>query len=198
MYHPLPHRSQQNRSQRKPLRRQQPLSPAATPTFAPSVRTSKYDKIFVYTIEDVANEERSLLHVSYPVSENPAISERMKAVADQFIAEYQTTAAEQEKAYQAYLSDTGQEAASLSTQYIQHFDLTLANESLIFFAIEQYRTTGGTGGTDVTAYIFDTRDRDRTSDFRSFRGQDLSGSLVNICPSGARTACAKSGRGVNI
>ncbi len=131
-----------------------PTSPAKPPveTLTPD---SKYANVYVYTIEEQANEERSLLHVAYPVTENPAINARLQVLAEQFIDEWRTAAAMQEAAYQDYVRQTGEVAASFVTHYIQHFDVTIADAHLISLAIERYRFTGGTGSTEVVGHIFD-------------------------------------------
>jgi len=129
----------------------------ATVFYEESLIVSKYDNVFVYTIEEKENEGRSLLHVAYPVTEQEVINVRLEELAQQFIDEFRTTAAEQEEAYQAYLRDTGEKAVSSGALYNQHFDVSMANTSLISFAIEQYRSLGNTGSTDVTVYFFDRK-----------------------------------------
>ncbi|MBX3050641.1 MAG: polysaccharide deacetylase family protein [Caldilineaceae bacterium] len=141
------------------------LTPEAVSTPAPeatataiheeSLNTSKYDNVFVYTVEEKENEGRSLLHVAYPVTEQGGINARLEERAQEFIDEFHTIAAEQEAAYQTYLRDTGNRAISSGALYNQHFDVIVANTSLISFAIEQYRSLGNTGSTDVTVYFFD-------------------------------------------
>ncbi|MGD8244870.1 MAG: polysaccharide deacetylase family protein, partial [Anaerolineae bacterium] len=133
----------------------QSATPAPTVTADASRYPSKYEGVFVYTIEEKDNEGRSLLHVAYPVTEQGAINARMEVIAERFIDEFRTIAAEQEEAYQEYVRETGQEAASFVTHYVQHFDVTVADADLISLAIEQYRGTGGTGSTEVTGYVFD-------------------------------------------
>ncbi|MYB75671.1 MAG: polysaccharide deacetylase family protein, partial [Chloroflexi bacterium] len=129
-----------------------------TPASFPSFDPSKYADIFVYTIEEIDNEGRSLLHVSYPVTEQDAINTRMEAVTEEFIAEYRTTAKAIEKAYQDYRKETGREAATFVTHYRQYFDVAIANENLVFFDIVRSVHTGGTGNAFVVGYIFDRRD----------------------------------------
>ena len=55
---------------------------------------SKYENVWVQAIEEVENEGRSLLRISYPVTEQDAINARMEAVTQEFIDEYRVTAAE--------------------------------------------------------------------------------------------------------
>lgn len=139
--------------------------PEATSTLAPeatattfheeSLDVSKYDNVFVYTIEEKENEGRSLLHVAYPVTEQEAINAHLEEFSQKFIDDFRIAAAEQEEAYQAYLRETGKEAIASGALYNQHFDVIMANASLISFAIEQYRSLGNTGSTDVTVYFFD-------------------------------------------
>jgi peptidoglycan/xylan/chitin deacetylase (PgdA/CDA1 family) len=134
-------------------------APTLTATAAPPVEQltpdSKYANVYVYTIEEQANEGRSLLHVAYPVTEHPAINARLQALAEEFIDEFRTQSAVQEAAYQDYVRKTGETAASFVTHYIQHFDVTIADAKLISLAIERYRFGGGTGSTEVTGYVFD-------------------------------------------
>ncbi len=118
---------------------------------------SKYKGVFVFTIEEIENDGRSLLHISYPVTEQDAINARMEEVTQEFIAEYRTTAAQIEKAYQDYKKETGREAATFITHYRQYFDVAVANENLVFFDIVRSIHTGGTGNTFVVGYIFDRR-----------------------------------------
>ena len=142
-----------------------PAPPAATPDAAPTAtpaRTStfdasKYADVFVYTVAEIANEGRSLLHVSFPVTEQDAINARVEAITQEFIDEYRTTAAEIEESYQEYRKETGKEAASFITHYRQHFDVAIANENLIFFDFVRSIHTGGTGNAFVVGYIFDRR-----------------------------------------
>ena len=136
-----------------------PAAPEATGTPASTVAfdASKYEDVFVYTVEEIENDGRSLLHVSYPVTEQDAINARMEAVTQEFIAEYRTTAAQIEKAYQEYRRETGREAATFITHYRQYFDVAVANENLIFFDVVRSIYTGGTGNAFVVGYIFDRR-----------------------------------------
>lgn len=135
------------------------VPPTAAPTRETTVGESKYDQVSVFTIEEQENEGRSQLHVSYPVTDHPRINERLEEITDEFVAEYRQLAAETEQSYQDYLEESGQEAATFGTQYWQHFDVVVADQTLISFAIEQFRTTGGnTGSATVTVYYFDRRD----------------------------------------
>ena len=134
-------------------------SPEATAarTHTTQFDASKYAKVYVYTIEEIENEGRSLLHISYPVTEQDAINTRMEEVSQQFIDEYRATAAEIEAAYLEYKKDTGREAATFITHYRQSFDVSIANENVIFFDLERSIHTGGTGNSYVIGYIFDRR-----------------------------------------
>ena len=134
-------------------------SPEATAarTHTTQFDASKYAKVYVYTIEEIENEGRSLLHISYPVTEQDAINTRMEEVSQQFIDEYRATAAEIEAAYLEYKKDTGREAATFIIHYRQSFDVSIANENVIFFDLERSIHTGGTGNSYVIGYIFDRR-----------------------------------------
>lgn len=118
---------------------------------------SKYEWIYVYTLEEIDNDARSLLHVSYPVTENDAINTRMKDVSQQFIDEYRAAAAEIEEAYQEYKEESGMEAATFVAHYRQSFDVSVANRNLVFFDLERSIHTGGTGNSFVIGFIFDRR-----------------------------------------
>jgi hypothetical protein len=135
------------------------VAPTVTATaetiFEPISPYSKYDKVYVYTVEQTANEGRSLLHVAYPVTEHPAINARLAALADQFIEEFRAQSALQESANQDYVRKTGEAAASFVTQYVQHFDVTIPDANVISLAIERYQFMVGTGNTEVTGYVFD-------------------------------------------
>ena len=145
----------------------QPAAAEAPPTASPeatAARThttqfdaSKYAKVYVYTIEEIENEGRSLLHISYPVTEQDAINARMEEVSQQFIDEYRASAAANEESYQKYKKDTGREAATFIIHYRQSFDVSIANENVIFFDLERSIHTGGTGNSYVIGYIFDRR-----------------------------------------
>ena len=130
---------------------------SAAPTHTELFDASKYENVWVLAIEERDNEERSLLRVSYPVTEQDAINARMEAVTQEFIDEYRATAAEIEAAYQEYKKETGKEASTFITHYRQHFDVSVANENLIFFDLVRSIHTGGTGNIYVVGYIFDRR-----------------------------------------
>ena len=130
---------------------------AATPVHTETFDASKYENVWVLAIEEIENEERSLLRVSYPITEQDAINARMEAVTQEFIDEYRTTAAEIEAAYQEYKKETGREAATFITHYRQHFDVSVANKNVIFFDIVRSIHTGGTGNSYAVGYIFDRR-----------------------------------------
>ncbi len=124
---------------------------------------SKYENVWVQAIEEVENEGRSLLRISYPVTEQDAINARMEAVTQEFIVEYRVTAAEIEESYQEYKSDTGKDAATFITHYRQHFDVSVANENLIFFDLVRSIHTGGTGDSYVVGFIFERRSGEELS-----------------------------------
>ncbi len=130
---------------------------AVAPTHTTAFDPSKYTNVWVYTIEEIEHEGRSLLHVSIPVTEQETINTRMEAVAQEFIEEYRLIAAETEESYQEYKKETGKEAATFITHYRQSFDVSVANESLIFFDLERSIDTGGTGYRYVIGFIFDRR-----------------------------------------
>lgn len=130
-------------------------STAAAPVHSTTLDTEKYDNVYVYTIEERWNDGRSLLHVSYPVTDQDAINARMVEHAQQFITEFRTVSEEIESSYQEYKKETGKEAATFITQYRQNFDVTVANENLIFFGVTRHIDTGGTGNTSVQGFIFD-------------------------------------------
>ena len=127
----------------------------AAPTHSTSFDPTKYAKVYVYTIEEIENDGRSLLHISYPVAEQKAINSRMEEVSQQFIEEYRQTASANEEAYRDYKKETGKEAATFVTHYRQSFDVSIANERVIFFDLERSIYTGGTGISFVIGYIFD-------------------------------------------
>ena len=116
-----------------------------TPVRTDTFDATKYENVWVHAIEEFENEGRSLLRISYPVTEHDAINARMEAVTQVFIDEYRATAAQNEKGYQEEKSETGKEAATFLTHYRQHFDVAVANENLIFFDIVRSIYTGGTG-----------------------------------------------------
>ena len=55
------------------------VAPEAKETPTTAFDASKYKDVFVFTIEEIDNEGRSLLHISYPVTEQDAINARMEA-----------------------------------------------------------------------------------------------------------------------
>ena len=122
-----------------------------------SFDATKYENVWVHAIEEKEHEGRSLLRVSYPLTEQDAINARMEAVTQEFIDEWRTMATEIEASYQKYKEETGREAATFITHYRQHFDVSIANENLIFFDIVRSIHTGGTGNSFVVGYIFDRR-----------------------------------------
>jgi len=119
--------------------------------------SSKYDNVSVYTIEESDNDGRSLLHVSYPVTEHEAINVRMKEVALEFIDEYRLASKEIEAAYREYMRDTGREEATLATNYRLHFDVSAADANMIFFAISSSRYVGGWSDERAYGYFFERR-----------------------------------------
>ena len=131
--------------------------PTATPSHSTTFDPSKYARVYVYTIEERENDGRSLLHISYPVTEQDAINARMEAVTQQFIDEYRNEAALNEEGYQEYKKETGWEAATFITHYRQSFDVSIASENVIFFDVVRSIHTGGTGNSYVMGFIFDRR-----------------------------------------
>ena len=132
-------------------------SSSSEPSISSSLDTSKYENVWVKAIEEVENDGRSLLRVAYPFTEHEEINARMEAVTHVFIDEYRRTAAEIEASYQEYKAETGREAATFVTHFRQHFDVSAADESLIFFDLVRSINTGGTGNAFVVGYIFDRR-----------------------------------------
>ncbi len=133
-------------------------APTAAPTQTTTLEESAYANIFIHTLEETGeNEGRSQLSISYPVTEQDAINERIEEISQEFIDAYRIDAAEIEESYQQYKSETGQEAASFITHYYQHAHVALANEHLLSFNAEQSIYTGGTGSTTVVGYLFDLR-----------------------------------------
>ncbi len=130
---------------------------AAAPVHSSSFDATKYENVWVHAIEEKEHEGRSLLRVSYPLTEQHAINARMEAVTQEFIDEWRAMATETEASYQKYKEETGREAATFITHYRQHFDVSIANENLIFFDIVRSIHTGGTGNSFVVGYIFDRR-----------------------------------------
>ncbi|MCY4083052.1 MAG: polysaccharide deacetylase family protein [Caldilineaceae bacterium] len=127
------------------------------PVHSSSFDATKYENVWVHAIEEKEHEGRSLLRVSYPLTEQDAINARMEAVTQEFIDEWRAMATETEASYQKYKEETGREAATFITHYRQHFDVSIANENLIFFDIVRSIHTGGTGNSFVVGYIFDRR-----------------------------------------
>ena len=130
---------------------------AKAPVHSSSFDATKYENVWVHAIEEKEHEGRSLLRVSYPITEQDAINARMEAITQEFIDEWRTVATETEASYQKYKEETGREAATFITHYRQHFDVSIANENLIFFDIVRSIHTGGTGNSFVVGYIFDRR-----------------------------------------
>lgn len=115
---------------------------------------TKYDNIKVYTLEESQNDKRSLLHIAYPVTENKIINLKLEEMSQEFIDEYKKTAIGQELAYQDYIQKTGQVAMTLRTEYIQHFDISFANDKYLLLNFDQYRNTGNTGNDKVFSVLF--------------------------------------------
>lgn len=126
-------------------------SDISTPLCTDSFDATVYENVWVHSIEESENEGRSLLRISYPVTEHDAINARMEAVTQAFIDEYRASAAQNEEGYQE------EGGATFVTHFCQHVDIAIANESLIFFDIVRSRYEGGTGHTFVVGYIFDHR-----------------------------------------
>ena len=115
---------------------------------------TKYDNIKVYTLEESQNDKRSLLHIAYPVTENKMINLKLEEIAQDFLSEYKGIAKDQELAYQDYIQKTGQVAMTFRTEYIQHFDISFANDKYLLFIFDQYRNTGNTGNDKITSVLF--------------------------------------------
>ena len=132
------------------------MMPADTTTNIEVVATttSKYDNINVKTIERREHEGRSLMSVAYPVTENDAINQSLEIVSNDFISEFEQVAAEQEDLYQDYLAETGTVANSAVANFIQHFDVSFANDTYVAIAFDRYQNTGGTGQSTVFAKIY--------------------------------------------
>ena len=92
-----------------------------------------------------------------PVTEQDAINARMEEVTQEFIEEYRSEAAVTEESYQEYKKETGREAATFVTHYRQSFDVSVANENVIFFDLDRSIHTGGTGNRYVIGFIFERR-----------------------------------------
>ena len=128
---------------------------ATAPVHFSSFDATKYENVWVQAIEEIEHDGRSLLRVSYPVTEHEAINARMKADTQEFIDEWRAIATETEASYQEYKKETGKEAATFVTHYRQHFDVSIANENVIFFDVVRSIYTGGTGISFVVGFIFD-------------------------------------------
>ncbi len=128
---------------------------AAPPQNRPSTELSKYDNVFARTVAENENDGRSLLHVSYPVTEHEAISARMQQLAHDFINEFRTTAAEIETAFQEHKDKTGQESPTLVTHFHQHFDVSVANADVVYFVVTRSRYIGGLSKKTLQGFIFD-------------------------------------------
>lgn len=128
-----------------------------------AIEKTKYDNISVYTQENKLNDDRSLLHASYPICENEAINLTIRALSSEFISEFERVASEQEGFYQGYREETGQEAVSSRAEYSQHFDVSFASDKYLLFTIYQYRSTGGTGSDDVVSLFFDRQSGEQLS-----------------------------------
>lgn len=115
---------------------------------------TKYENINVYTKEEWGDDQRSLLYVSYPVTENKIINLELEKKSQLFIDEYKNMAANNEIAYQDYLKETGEAPVSLITEYIQHFDISFTTEKYLLFIFDQYRSTGGTGSANSVSLLF--------------------------------------------
>lgn len=118
------------------------------------IKSSKYDGINVKTIERRENAGRSLLNVAYPVTENPSINQTVENLSQEFIDSFIETAARQEKSYQEYLAETGTKSHTTVTDYIQHFDVSFANETYVSFIFDRYQNTGGTGINTMFTKVF--------------------------------------------
>lgn len=118
------------------------------------ISSSKYDDINVKTVELRENESRSLLNVAYPVTENLKINKTIEAISQEFIDSFTVTAQEQEQLYQNYSSDTGVKSNTTVTNYVQHFDVSFANETYVSFIFDRYENTGGTGANSIFAKVF--------------------------------------------
>ncbi|MDE0143972.1 MAG: polysaccharide deacetylase family protein [Caldilineaceae bacterium] len=130
---------------------------AAPPVHASSFDATKYENVWVHAIEEVEHDGRSLLRVSYPFTEKESINARMEAVTQEFIDEWRLRATDTEASYQEYKKESGTNPVTFITHYRQYFDVSIANENLIFFDIVRGINTGGTGNSYVVGYIFDRR-----------------------------------------
>lgn len=120
-----------------------------------TTKPSKYDNINVKDIERRENDNRSLLNVAYPVTENSDVNEAVEKFAHTFIDEFSETAESQEQAYQDYVATTGLESHTIVTNFVQHFDVSFANDTYVSFVFDQYQNTGGTGMDNIVVKIFD-------------------------------------------
>lgn len=154
-----------------------------------TTETSKYDNINVKTIERRENDNRSLLNVAYPVTENSKINQTLEELSQAFIASFTETALSQEQAYQEYLAETGLVSNTIVTDYTQHFDVSFANEKYVSFVFYQYQSTGGTGldifgnerhQFDRLALFRGRRSNTENSSVRSFRNPDEFVFLIRI------------------
>jgi len=129
---------------------------SSAPTDADTVATttSKYDNINVKTIERREHTGRSLMSVAYPVTENIAINQALEIASNQFISEFEQIAAEQEELYQDYLAETGTVANSAVANFIQHFDVSFANDTYVAITFDRYQSTGGTGQSTIFTKIY--------------------------------------------
>lgn len=119
------------------------------------ISSSKYDDINVKTIELRENENRSLMSVSYPVTENEKINKNLEITSQGFIDSFNETAEKQEQLYQDYLTETGTKSYTTVADFTQHFDVTFANENYISFVFDHYKNTGGTGSDTIFSKVFD-------------------------------------------
>ncbi len=128
---------------------------AAPPHNTPSTRPSKYDNVFAHTVAEIENDGRSLLHVSFPVTEHDAINARMQKLAHDFIDEFRSTSAEIENAFQEHKNKSGQESSTLVTHFHQHFDVSVANADVVYFVVTRSRFIGGQSEKALQGFIFD-------------------------------------------
>lgn len=117
---------------------------------------SKYDGIYVYTIERDQLNQRFLLHVSYPVTHNKVIDTAVEELSHQFIDEYERVVAEITSQYENSDGsiDEKKMPPTIHAQFIQHFDVAFANEKYFAFVFERYRNTGNTGSDLVFTKIY--------------------------------------------
>lgn len=141
----------------QPIRPETEASHAGVRTLPHRPYSAKYDGIFVQTVEEVLNEGRSLLHVSYPVTEHEAVNLRMEGLAQSFIEDYRATAAAMEVSYQERSKEDSKEALSFVTRFSQSFEVKAANEEIILFSVERMMNAGGAETVEVDGFIFDRR-----------------------------------------